>query len=45
MLQLINLNLPLSVMQVLFTIPNFQDQYVKAATEIFESTNFDNTGM
>jgi len=33
-----------SVMQVLFTIPNFQDQYVKAATEIFESTNFDNTG-
>ena len=31
-------------MQVLFTIPNFQDQYVKDATKIFESTNFDNTG-
>ena len=33
-----------SVMQVLFTLPNFQDQYVKAAREIFESINYDNSG-
>lgn len=32
-----------SVMQVLFTLPNFQDQYVKASREIFESINYDNS--
>ena len=33
-----------SVMQVLFTLPQFQEQYVKAANDIYESINFDNTG-
>jgi len=32
-----------SVMQVLFTLPQFQEQYVKAANDIYESINFDNT--
>jgi len=31
-----------SVMQVLFTLPKFQEQYVKTAKDIFESINFDN---
>ena len=31
-------------MQVLFTLPQFQEQYVKAANDIYESINFDNTG-
>ena len=31
-------------MQVLFTLPQFQEQYVKAASETFNSINFDNTG-